>query len=121
MHQIKFEVTDEKGNKGYHIIKVNVKDDVIPVISGNNSYTKSLTADLKISDIMEGLTANDDCDGDISDRITVIEDNYTDYKNALNRDKFVLMRHDVEYSVERAYDLSRVEESMDFTSTFFFE
>ncbi len=44
-----------------------------------------------------------------------------DYKKAINSDKFVIMRHDVEYSVERAYDLSRVEESMDFTSTFFFQ
>jgi len=46
---------------------------------------------------------------------------YTDYKHAIDRDKFILMRHDVEYSVERAYDLSKVEESMDFTSTFFFQ
>lgn len=46
---------------------------------------------------------------------------YTDYKHALERDKFVIMRHDVEYSVERAYDLAKVEESMDFTSTFFFQ
>ena len=42
------------------------------------------------------------------------------YKEAINRDKFILMRHDVEYSVERAYHLSKVEESMDFTSTYFF-
>ena len=46
---------------------------------------------------------------------------YTDYKHAIDRDKFVIMRHDVEYSVERAYDLAKVEESMDFTSTFFFQ
>ena len=31
------------------------------------------------------------------------------YKEAINRDKFILMRHDVEYSVERAYHLSKVE------------
>ena len=43
------------------------------------------------------------------------------YKKALNRDKFILMRHDVEYSVKRAYDLAKVESSMDFTSTFFFQ
>jgi len=46
---------------------------------------------------------------------------YTDYKHALSRDEFVIMRHDVEYSVERAYQLAKVEESMDFTSTFFFQ
>lgn len=43
------------------------------------------------------------------------------YKEALERDEFIIMRHDVEYSVERAYMLSKVEESMDFTSTYFFQ
>ena len=43
------------------------------------------------------------------------------YKEALNKDRFIIMRHDVEYSVERAYNLSKVEESMDFTSTYFFQ
>lgn len=46
---------------------------------------------------------------------------HANYKDAINKDKFVIMRHDVEYSVERAYALSKVEESMDFTSTFFFQ
>ena len=44
-----------------------------------------------------------------------------DYKAAINRDRFVIMRHDVEYSVERAYAMSKVEESMDFTSNYFFQ
>lgn len=43
------------------------------------------------------------------------------YKEAVNREKFIIMRHDVEYSVERAYNLSKVEDSMDFTSTYFFQ
>ncbi len=43
------------------------------------------------------------------------------YEEALGRDDFIIMRHDVEYSVERAYALSRVEESMDFRSHFFFQ
>ena len=44
-----------------------------------------------------------------------------DYKKALSKDRFIIMRHDVEYSVERAYNLSKVEESMDFTSAYFFQ
>jgi hypothetical protein len=43
------------------------------------------------------------------------------YQEALGRDSFVIMRHDVEYSVERAYELAKVEESMDFHSHFFFQ
>lgn len=41
------------------------------------------------------------------------------YAQALNRDKFIIMRHDVEYSVDRAYQLAKVEQSMDFISTYF--
>lgn len=43
------------------------------------------------------------------------------YKKAIKQDEFIIMRHDVEYSVERAYELSKVEESMDFTSNYFFQ
>jgi len=43
------------------------------------------------------------------------------YKKAINQDEFIIMRHDVEYSVERAYRLSKVEESMDFVSNYFFQ
>lgn len=43
------------------------------------------------------------------------------YQKALSRDQFVLMRHDVEFSVDRAYELSKVELSMGFKSTYFFQ
>ncbi|WP_027209166.1 hypothetical protein [Butyrivibrio hungatei] len=46
---------------------------------------------------------------------------YATYEEALDKDSFVIMRHDVEYSVERAHALAKVEESMDFRSTFFFQ
>lgn len=43
------------------------------------------------------------------------------YEEALDADRFVIMRHDVEYSVERAYALAKVEREMGFTSTWFFQ
>lgn len=43
------------------------------------------------------------------------------YREALGKDEFVIMRHDVEYSVDRAYELSLVESEMNFTSTWFFQ
>lgn len=46
---------------------------------------------------------------------------HANYEDALGKDKFIIMRHDVEYSVERAYELARVEQSMDFISTYFFQ
>lgn len=47
--------------------------------------------------------------------------NICSYKEAMKSDSFSIMRHDVEYSVDRAYELSKVELDMDFTSTFFFQ
>ena len=51
-------------------------------------------------------------------RIIQSTGNQAGYEEALTADKFVIMRHDVEYSVDRAYALAKVESSMDFTSTF---
>ena len=54
-------------------------------------------------------------------RISKASGRQATYAEALGRDSFVIIRHDVEYSVERALALSRVEESMDFRSHYFFQ
>lgn len=54
-------------------------------------------------------------------RIIKASKRHANYADALGRESFVIMRHDVEYSVERAYELARVEQSMDFVSTYFFQ
>ena len=43
------------------------------------------------------------------------------FEEAIEMQEFVIMRHDVEFSVDRAYQLSKVEREMDFTSTYFFQ
>lgn len=43
------------------------------------------------------------------------------FKQAQGRERFIIMRHDVEFSVDRAFALSKLELSMDFTSTYFFQ
>ena len=43
------------------------------------------------------------------------------FRQAQEKDKFIIMRHDVEFSVDRAFALSKLELSMDFTSTYFFQ
>ena len=60
---------------------------------------------------------------DYKEIIKIIQstDRYAHYADAMGKDKFIIMRHDVEYSVERAYELARVEQSMDFVSTYFFQ
>ena len=43
------------------------------------------------------------------------------YEEALGKERFAIMRHDVEYSVERAFALAQVECEMGFSSTWFFQ
>lgn len=43
------------------------------------------------------------------------------YKEALNKDKFFILRHDVEFSVERAYDLALFEKENGIFSNYFFQ
>lgn len=41
------------------------------------------------------------------------------YREALEMPEFIVMRHDVEFSLERAYALSLIESELDFKSTYF--
>lgn len=44
---------------------------------------------------------------------------YMDYTNAINSDAFVVMRHDIEFSIDRAYQMAKVESECDFKSSYF--
>ena len=41
------------------------------------------------------------------------------YAEAIGKDEFIIMRHDVEFSIDRAYALSLIESEENFTSTYF--
>jgi hypothetical protein len=43
------------------------------------------------------------------------------FKEALETESYIIMRHDVEFSVERAYELACLERKNDFRSTYFFQ
>lgn len=45
----------------------------------------------------------------------------SNYWEALKREKFIISRHDVEYSVERAHALAKAEESMNFRANYFIQ
>ena len=49
--------------------------------------------------------------------------NIVDYKDVLNNnlDKFCIFRHDVEFSIQRALDLAKIEFELDLQSSYFFQ
>lgn len=80
-HTVIFKATDTSGNTGKFTVKINVIDDIKPVINGPTKIVKPQTEILTISDILKDVEAHDNYDGDITDKIKVIEDNYTGFGN----------------------------------------
>jgi P2-related tail formation protein len=76
-YSIVFKVTDTSGNSNTFTKQVEVIDDVAPMISGQQTYTKDATAILLLDTIKANLTATDVKDGNRTAYITVKEDNYT--------------------------------------------
>ncbi len=76
-YDVVYKCVDSSGNTTFKNVAVSVIDDTKPLIYGNNSYVKSCSSTLKLSNIMNSLTANDNCDGDLSKNITVKSDNYS--------------------------------------------
>lgn len=44
---------------------------------------------------------------------------YMDYIDAINSNEFIVLRHDIEFSIDRAYKLAEVEAETDFKSSYF--
>lgn len=44
---------------------------------------------------------------------------YMDFADAQNAEKFVVLRHDIEFSIDRAYEMSKIESEEGINSTFF--
>lgn len=78
-YTIIFEASDESGNKSTHTVSVIVKDDISPVFTGPVTILKNASDTLTINDIKSQLTANDNVDGNVTSRITIISDGYTGY------------------------------------------
>lgn len=76
--EIILKVEDSSGNKTTKKIVINLIDDVKPLISGDATYTKCYDVTLTIDQILSNLTAYDNVDGNISDKILVLEDNYSE-------------------------------------------
>lgn len=82
-YEIVFSVSDNSNNTGYKSVSVSVIDDIKPIISGENTYTKGQSAILTVDTITSSLNASDNYDGDISNLIVLLNDNYTQNNKTL--------------------------------------
>lgn len=51
----------------------------------------------------------------------IASNKYCDYWAAMHKDEFIVLRHDIEFSVERAYQMSLIESEKGISSTYFIQ
>src|SRR5690554_6164338 len=76
-YTITFKATDESGNTGRFSKNVRVIDNVAPTFSGPSTIATSNFTILTESEVRAQLTAHDFIDGNITNRIELVEDNFT--------------------------------------------
>ena len=76
-----FEVEDSSGNTSTFTKTIKVIDNVAPVFSGIETLTKSYTEVMTLSEIIAQVTANDEIDGNLTNKITVANDGFTGKSN----------------------------------------
>ena len=83
IYNIFFCVYDNSNNLSNEFeVKIEIKDDIPPILEGLNYFISKLSSPLTINEIMYSLAATDN-GKDISDSIFIINDHYSNYQNTL--------------------------------------
>lgn len=76
-YTVVYAVKDSSNNEGTFEKKVKVIDNVKPTFSGPTTIATSNNTILTEAEVRAQLTANDEIDGNVTSKITLLEDNYT--------------------------------------------
>lgn len=76
-YQIVFKATDTFDNTSTFTLNIEVYDDSNPIITGTNIYRTNQINPIDINTIKSAITANDNYDGNISDNLILVSDNYS--------------------------------------------
>lgn len=89
-YKVVLRAVDSSGNEAFKEIQISVFDGVKPVIEGPSVIVKNNNEVLTLSDIIALFTASDNVDGDITNSIWVVRDNYTGFGHKVGEYKIVL-------------------------------
>ena len=94
IYRVEFAVSDGSGNLATHIININVKDRTPPVITGPSEYRKPNNVVIPLNQILSEYRAADNVDGDITDWIEIVENNYSRNPNRVGSHAITLSASD---------------------------
>lgn len=80
-YDVVFKVYDDFNNYCSYTITINVVDNTPPVITGTLIYNSLVSEPISVDEIISGLSAIDNVDGDVSSFIVVKTDNYSENKD----------------------------------------
>lgn len=80
-YEVTFSSSDKSGNTSYLTIKIKVIDNIKPTITGPSSLTSNMSNLLSLDDIKSKLTISDNYDQNITSRLIIEENNYSNNTN----------------------------------------
>ena len=84
IYKITFQTKDTSSNySNQFTVEITVYDDIAPTIEGTNFYRTLINNKINSQTLLLSLTANDNIDGDISEKIVLDTDTYSDNYNQL--------------------------------------
>lgn len=92
IYPVTFRVSDSSNNVSEFTMNINVRDNIAPVISGNEIIEIGNLEVLTLEEIKETLSATDDIDGEIE--IEVYQDNYSKNQNKIGTYEIVFFAKD---------------------------
>lgn len=82
-------------SEGVALLNLNYRpDDKEPVVSGETTFVSNVDVERDVSYFLQYLSAYDDTDGDVSETLVIIEDNYTANKRVLGNHTFTVQATD---------------------------
>ncbi len=76
-YTIQLKLTDSSNNTSYEFIYIDVVDKLKPVIEGPLKHIKGNNYSITLEEFLEYYSCYDETDGDITNRLVVLEDNYS--------------------------------------------
>lgn len=90
-YSVKFKATDSAGNEAEHVISVVVKDDIKPIITGTDGYTKGSTdVQMTLDGMLNQLSVTDNVSTLEKSQLNIVSDAYSGNEGKVGTYKVVV-------------------------------
>lgn len=95
LYEVIYKVVDLSGNESIKTVVIKVEDNIPPIITGPSTFKKYDNMYIDIYSYIDNYSAFDETDGDITEYIVIIKDEYTEYYNKAGLYEIILSCSDL--------------------------